>query len=122
MAHVALDWRRAVVSGGKLSVPLLELPGNFWVRAFQDQLSSMTKAGGSVSGTVELDRDTILVDRVEQGSEPALREFLDAVVAASNREAERMLSQASTEHAHKKEERLQREGEDETMTRRFRGA
>ena len=122
MAHVALDWRRAVVSGGKLTVPLSELPGSFWIRAFRDRLSSMTTGEDSASGTVDLDGDTIVVEHVEKGSEPALREFLEGVMAASNREAERLLSEASREHAHKNEERLQQEGEDETMTRRFRGA
>jgi hypothetical protein len=118
MAHVALDWRLAVVSGGKLTVPLMQVPGSFWVRAFQDRLSSGTGAG--VAGTVELDGRTIVVDRVEKDSEPALRESLEALIAATNQEAERLLSEASRQQADKKEERLRREGEDEKMTRRFR--
>jgi hypothetical protein len=120
MAHVALDWRIAQVSEGKLTVPLAELPGSFWVRAFRARLDSNETAGTGAWGDVELDGRTLVVERVAKGSEPALRQFLEDVVAESNLEAERLMSEASRQHARDAHEEVRSEGEDEEMTRRFR--
>jgi hypothetical protein len=122
MAHVAIDWRIAEVRSGSLRVPLSDKPGSFWARAFQEQLASIGDAAGdALWGEVKLDSQTIVVEGVEGGSEPALRQFLDDVVAGSNREAERLLFEASREQAGKAEEQLRQEGgDDEEMTRRFR--
>jgi hypothetical protein len=121
MAHVALDWRTAKVSDGKLTVPLAELPGYFWVQAFHGRLGSNAEtAGAGEWGDVELDGRTLVVERVAKGSEPALRQFLENVVAESNLEAERLLSEASRQHARDAGEHVRLEGEDEEMTRRFR--
>jgi hypothetical protein len=121
MAHVALDWRIAQVSEGKLTVPLAELPGSFWVRAFRARLDSNAETAGTGAwGDVELDGRTLVVERVAKGSEPALRQFLEDVVAESNLEAERLMSEASRQHARDAHEEVRSEGEDEEMTRRFR--
>src|SRR3954449_10413705 len=104
MAHVALDWRIAEVRAGRLMVPLTGLPGSFWVRAFNERLSN----GGAIRddnwGEVRLDSQAIVVEGVEEGSEPALRQFLQDVVVESNVQAERLLSEASREHADRAEQ------------------
>jgi hypothetical protein len=121
MAHVGLDWRIAKVSDGKLTVPLAELPGSFWIRAFHERLGSNTGTAGTGEwGDVELDGRTLVVDRVAKGSEPAVRQFLENVVAESNIEAERLLSEAARQHARDADEQVRLEGDDEEMTRRFR--
>ena len=118
MAHVALDWRMAEVSSGKLTVPLATLPGSFWARAFHERLGS-NDSGGSW-GEVRLEGQTIVVEEVQEGSEPALRQFLDDIVGGSNLEAERLLSEASREQAGKAEQQRLGEKGDKEMTRRFR--
>src|SRR5688500_1192472 len=117
MAHVALDWRLAEVRSGRLMVPLGTLPGSFWVRAFHHRLGSDGDGGGAW-GEVKLKDQTIVVEEVQEGSEPALRQLLDDIVAGSNIEAERLLSDASREQAGKMEQQLLREKGDKEMTRR----
>jgi len=119
MAHVALDWRMAEVRSGRLVVPLATVPGSFWVRAFHDRLDSNGDSGSAWS-EVKLEGQTIAVEEVQEGSEPALRKFLDDIVAGSNVEAERLLSEASRAQAGKVEEEVLREKGDKEMTRRFR--
>src|SRR3954447_12121274 len=121
MAHVALDWRMAEVTSGTLTVPLATPPGSFWVRAFHERLDSTDSSGGGW-GELKLEGQAIVVQEVQEGSEPALRQFLDDIVAGSNVEAERLLSAASKEQAGKAEEELLRERGDKEMTRRFRAA
>ena len=119
MAHVALDWQGAEVSSSRLTVPLATLAGSFWVRAFHERLGSNGDRGGTW-GEVKLEGQAIVVEDVQEGSEPALRKFLDDIVAESNLEAERLLSEASKEQAGKAQEELLREKGDKEMTRRFR--
>ena len=119
MAHVAIDWRMAEVKSGRLTVPLVTLPGSFWVRAYDERLGS-DGGGGGAWGEVKLEGQAIMVEEVQEGSEPALRQFLDDIVAGSNLDAERLLSEASREQAGKEEQEVLREMGDKEMTRRFR--
>ncbi len=82
-------------------------------------LARTAMRGGSW-GEVKLEGQAIVVEEVQEGSEPALRQFLDDIVAGSNLDAERLLSEASREQAGKEEQELLREMGDKEMTRRFR--
>jgi hypothetical protein len=110
----------AEVRSSRLMVPLATSPGSFWVRAFHGRLGSNADGAAGSWGDVKLEGQAIVVEEVQEGSEPALRQFLDDIVAGSNLEAERMLREASREQAGKAEQQLLREKGDTEMTRRFR--
>jgi hypothetical protein len=102
-------------------VPLTGSDNAAWTGAFQTVngwLSQETRGG--VWGAVTLNPDTITVEQVEEGSEDALRQFLDGLVQQTERELERRRADEAQQNQSAGDDLEAQREADERMAERFR--
>jgi hypothetical protein len=115
-------WKRATVDGGgRLNVPLTGAWDEDWNESFKEALGHLLReTRGGVWREVVLIRDAVTVNGVEEGSENALRAFLELVVHQANQD----VGSRKRKKAEREEERAAKERERgdlaNRMTERFR--
>jgi hypothetical protein len=78
-----IDWGSAEIADGALTVELLGDPVRGWGKDFRGVLALLEQSNRTW-GTISLAKSTITVADVQDGSEEALRHFLESVVLQVN--------------------------------------
>ncbi len=79
--ELSIDWSRAEVADGRLSVPLSDKPPKGWKDGFE---RTMKLLGESRWQDVAIKKGSISVNGVEPGSEDSLRFYLEGLVEQAN--------------------------------------
>ena len=79
----AIDWASAHVDDGTLKVRLAGRGSKGWKRRF-DGVVALLDRPHTNWGEVRLEKSALVVDQLREGSEPALRHFLESAVLQAN--------------------------------------
>lgn len=118
-----IDWGRAEVENGTLTVPLAGEPDSDWTESCHSVLDVHEKEthGGSWRGVRLVSPDVLVVQDVDPGSEVALRQYLEDIVHRANRDVVRRKQRNVEAQARKEAEETASSEASEKMTDRFRG-
>jgi hypothetical protein len=119
-----LVWSEATVERGTLSVQLTpsDDPDWAWAEAFDSVNGWMSReTRGGIWGAAVLTPDGIMVEEVVEGSEAALRQFLDSVVRQTEQELGRRSAEVSQTHQRMIDNLTAQKEADQRMTELFRG-
>jgi hypothetical protein len=126
--NISIDWTTAEVTVEqdklRLSVLLKDAPDSTWANAFgalaERRDREVRGDGWHVSWPSGPHSDQITVTGVSPGTEPAVREAPDTLVAHASENARRDVERATDQDAQAKEAAARRERDAEEMTKRFR--
>jgi hypothetical protein len=110
-----IDWASAQMEDGALTVQLTGKGSKAWKARFESVLALLDTPHSSW-GRVRLNKSTVKVSAVRQGTEPELRHFLESVVLEANSDTR----PAAPENDAETEEAGRTPDIDEQMTATFR--